>query len=78
MKRSFDKKAKEKSFREGDLVLKWDADRVKAEIHSKLDALWSDPYIIGSFKKSNTFQLSRPNGKLLPIIANGIYLKPYF
>lgn len=39
VKRSFNKKAKARIFREGDLVLKWDADRAKPRKHSKFDAL---------------------------------------
>ena len=78
MKKRFDKKAKLKTFREGDLVLKWDADREKPRRHSKFDALWSGPYVIVSCKQANAFQLSTPDGEFLPISVNGIYLKPRF
>lgn len=50
MKINFDKKARVRIFREGDLVLKWDADREKPGKHSKFDALWSGPYLIFSCK----------------------------
>ena len=78
MKKSFDKKAKLRIFREGDLVLKRDANREKIGRHSKFDALWSAPYMIISCKKANAFQLRRPNGEILPILVNGIYLKSHF
>ncbi|KAH9288911.1 hypothetical protein KI387_033028, partial [Taxus chinensis] len=44
VKRWFDKKAGARTFQKGDLVLKWDADRVKLGRHSKFDAIWSGPY----------------------------------
>ena len=78
MKKSFDKKARVRIFREGDLVLKQDADREKLGRHSKFDTLWSGPYLIISCKKDNAFQLSKPGGEILPIPVNGIYLKPCF
>ena len=50
MKRSFDKKAKSRVFREGYLVLKWDVDIEKVGRHSKFDTLWSGPNVIISCK----------------------------
>lgn len=78
MKINFDKKARVRIFREGDLVLKWDTDRAKPGRHSKYDPLWSDPYLIASCKQANAFQLCRLDGEILPILVNGIYLKPCF
>lgn len=78
VKRNFDKRARVRIFREGDLVLKWDVDKAKPGRHSKFDVLWSGPYLIVSCKQANVFQLSRPNGEILPIPVNGIYLKPCF
>ncbi len=78
MKKSFDKNARARIFREGDLVLKWDSEREKPGRHSKFDPLWSGPYLISSCKQANAFQLSRPNGEILPIPVNGIHLKPCF
>ncbi|KAH9311647.1 hypothetical protein KI387_026682, partial [Taxus chinensis] len=45
VKRWFDKKARAKTFQEGNLVLKWDADQAKPGKHSKFDAIWSGPYM---------------------------------
>lgn len=62
-------------FREGDLVLKWDVGREKLGRHSKFDAQWSGPYLVINCKQANAFQLRRPNGEIIPIPINGIYLK---
>ncbi len=78
VKMNFDRRARDRTFKEGDLVLKWDVDRAKLGRHSKFDALWSGPYLISSYKQANAFQLSRPNGEVLPIPVNGIYLKACF
>lgn len=78
MKKNFYKRARVRIFREGDLVLKWDADKEKLGRHSKFDVLWSGPYMIVSCKQANAFQLSRTNGEIFPIPVNGIYLKPCF
>ena len=71
----FDKKVREKTFQEGDLVPKWDADWAKPGRHSKFDAIWSGPYMVTGCKSSNAFQLSTLDGEELSIPVNGIYLK---
>ena len=78
IKISFEKKATIRVFKEGDLVLKWDANRAKPSRHSKFDAMWSGPYVITNYKEANAFKLSRPNCDILPILVNGIYVKPCF
>ena len=55
-------------------MLKWYVDREKIGRHSKFDALWSGPYVVISCKQANSFQLSRPNGEILPIPNNVIYI----
>eukprot|EP00253_Pinus_taeda_P030493 PITA_30493 len=40
MKSLFDKKARERDFREGDLVLRWDSRREEKRKHGKFDNLW--------------------------------------
>ncbi|KAH9322288.1 hypothetical protein KI387_016927, partial [Taxus chinensis] len=62
----FDKKARARTFQEGDLVLKWDADQAKLGRHSKFDAIWSGPYMVTGCKSSNAFQLSTLDGEELP------------
>ena len=70
--------AKVRNLKEVDLVLKWNVDREKAGRQSKFDTLWSGPYVIINCKQANIFQLSMPNGEILPIPINGIYLKLFF
>ncbi|KAH9329866.1 hypothetical protein KI387_001974, partial [Taxus chinensis] len=73
-----------KTFQDGDLVLKWDADRAKPGRHSKFDAIWSGPYMVTGCKSSNAFQLSTLDGEELSIPAGDpvespnccIYLPP--
>ena len=77
-KRAFDKKARSRSFKVGDLVLKWDELKSRPGKHSKFDAFWSGPFIIIECKEHNAFQLSTMDGDVLPISVNGIHLKPCF
>ena len=76
--RSFDKKAKARTFQVGDLVLKWDADCAKLGKNSKFDAIWSGPYMITECKGSNAFRLTKLDGEELHISINGIYLKHFY
>lgn len=76
VKKSFDRNTKARVFQERDLTLKWDIDRAKLGRHSKFDVIWSEPYIITSCKEANAFQLSMPNGDVLSILVNVMYLKP--
>ncbi|KAH9311991.1 hypothetical protein KI387_027026, partial [Taxus chinensis] len=46
IKKTFDRKAKDRSFQVEDLVLKWDVDREKPGRHSKFYAIWSGPYMV--------------------------------
>lgn len=75
VKRYFDKKATFRTFKVGDLVLKWDVDRTNPGRHSKFAAIRSGPYVITGWKEANSFNLSRLNGEALPIAVNGIHLK---
>lgn len=54
-KKTFDKKAKAKFFREGDLVLKWDVLKSGQGKHTKFDHFWAGPFIITECKEHNTF-----------------------
>lgn len=57
MKSLFDRKALERDFRQGDLVLKWDARREERGKHGKFDNLWLGPFSIAKVKVNNTFIL---------------------
>lgn len=50
MKRSFNKRASPRVFKEGGIVLKWDEFRSRPNKHTKFDAFWSGPYMISECK----------------------------
>jgi len=78
IKRWFDTwKATLDIFKEGDLVLKWDVDRSRAEKHNKFESLWIGPYLIVGHAGKNAFKLAKMNGWELPISVNGHHLKHY-
>lgn len=78
MKRSFDKRASSRVFKERDVVLKWDEFKSRPGKHKKFDAFWSGSYIISECKQHNVFQLSRLDGVVETIPVNGIHLKHFF
>jgi hypothetical protein len=55
IKQAFDRKNKKKEFKQGDLVLKWDAPRQDKGKHSKFDALWLGPFKILEAYSNNTY-----------------------
>jgi hypothetical protein len=46
IKGPFDHKARERDFKEGDLVLLWDKRKENLGMHKKFDSLWIGPYDI--------------------------------
>ena len=79
VKQTFDRKAKEDSFKAGDLVLKWDAARQEKGKHGKFDALWTGPFVVSSAMQNNTFDLQNLAGEsVLGGPFNGRFLKAYF
>lgn len=78
VKRWFDKKkASAITFREGDLVLRWDEIQVKLEKHTKFDSMWSGPYQIAKVVDPNAFELRKMDGRMLSITVNDQHLKLY-
>ena len=72
MKRWFDtQKCSLDTFKEGDLVLKWDEDRAKFRKHKKFESLWSKPYLIARCIGKNAFEIAKLNGWKLSISVNG-------
>ena len=65
MKDTFDRKVKTKIFKEGNLVLKWDATRQDKGKHGKFNALWMRPFIIAKVQHNNTFILHHLDGEEL-------------
>jgi hypothetical protein len=77
MKFLFDKKAKDRDFLSGDLVLKWDARKEDVGKHGKFDHLWFGPFRIAAFEGKNSFSLENLDGEILDAPINGRYLKHF-
>ena len=75
MKILFDRKARERYFREGDLVLKWDSRREEKEKHSKFDNLWLGPINITKVKGNDIFILHNLEGTYSTLYVNGQSIK---
>jgi hypothetical protein len=76
MKKTFDRKVKERDFQINDLVLKWDSR--KEDHHGKFEHLWKGPYIISGCQGENAFILKNCNGEFYPGgPVNGRHLKHY-
>jgi hypothetical protein len=77
MKVLFDRKAKERNFLLGDLVLKWDARKEDSGKNGKFDHIWYGPFKVASPEGKNSFLLENLNGKILNAPVNGRFLKHY-
>ncbi len=77
VKKLFDKKAKQRVFQEGDLVLLWDKHREPKGLHGKFDSLWRGPFQIKEVCGKNSFILSYLSGTQLPLPYNGQHLQHY-
>lgn len=77
MKILFDKKARERDFREGDLVLRWDTRREDKGKHGKFENFWFGSFSIAEIKGNNTFILQNLEGQYSSLSINGRYLKHY-
>ena len=63
MKSLFEKMARERDFREGDLVLRWDARREDKGKHGKFEKLRFGPLSIVEANRNNTFVLQYLEGQ---------------
>ena len=72
MKALFVKKAKDKEFFPGDLVLKWDARKEDAGKHGKFDHFWFWPFRIATAEGKKHFLLKTSMEKFLMILSMGI------
>jgi hypothetical protein len=78
MKSLFDKKkAKDREFLPGDLVLKWDGRKEDAGKNNKFDHLWFGPFRIVATEVNNSFLLENLDGKTFYALINGGYLKKF-
>jgi hypothetical protein len=77
MKALFDRRAKDKDFLPGDLVLRWDARREETTKHGKFDHLWYGPFRVLALEGRNYFLLENLDGEILNTPVNRHYLKHY-
>ena len=77
MKELFDRKARERNFKKGDLVLRWDTRREDKGNHAIFDNLLFGLFSIVEVKGNNTFMLYNLEGKYSSLSVNGKYLKHY-
>jgi hypothetical protein len=77
MKSIFDRRAKQRNFIPGDLVLRWDSRREDHGKHGKFDHLWLGPYKIVAVEGNNSFSLQNLEGDLLEFPVNGRFLKHF-
>jgi MarR-like DNA-binding transcriptional regulator SgrR of sgrS sRNA len=78
IKNTFDHKAKERKFDEGDLILLWDKRKKKPGMHRKFVSLWTSPYKIMSHAGTNSFNLSTMEGETLRLLVNVLHFKRYY
>lgn len=77
MKVLFDRRARERDFKEGDLVLRCNARREEKAKHGKFDNLWFGPLAIVELMGNNTFSLQNLEGLYSTNPINGRFLKHY-
>jgi len=77
MKALFNRRARERDLKEGDLVLRWDARREEKGKHGKFEKLWFGPLAIAEVKGNNTFVLQNLEGLYSTYPVNGRFLKHY-
>lgn len=75
MKETFDKKARPRELRKGDLILMWNG---RDEKPRKFDSLWLGSYKIEDVVGLNSFYLNHLAGEKLPLPINGQVLKLYY
>ena len=78
VKGTFDKSAKPRPFKVGDMVLLRDKRREKSGKHGKSDSLWRGPFIICDLSEMNSFILNTMEGERLPLTMNGQHLKLFY
>ena len=69
--KTFDRRALERYFQPGDLVLKWDAKKEDKGKHGNFDNLWIGPIVMHEMKGNNTFILVDIDGDMIEEHING-------
>lgn len=77
MKSLFDIRAREREFKEGDLVVRWDSKKEEKRKNVKFDNMWFGPLAIAEVKGNNTFVLQNLEGLYSTYLVNERFLKHY-
>ena len=78
IKERFDRKIKENTFSNGDMVLRWDARKEQKGKHGKFDNLWFGPFIVSKILENNNFVLQTLDSEELSNPVNGHFLKHFY
>ena len=78
IKARFDRRAKEDTFMENDMVLRWDARRDEKGKHGKFDNMWFGPFKIAKILGNNTFILQNLEGEEISDPVIGWFLKQFY
>ena len=78
IKEKFDRKIKENTFSNGDMVLRWDARKEQKGKHVKFDNIWFGPFIVSKVLENHTFVLQTLDGEELSNPVNGSFLKHFY
>ena len=78
MKHLYDKKAIERNFKIGDMVLMWNARIEEKGKHGKFDPIWLGPYNIYDQNGEDSYFLKDLTGDILELPVHGQFLKRYF
>ena len=76
--RYYDQKAKPRSYKPGDLVLKKLLPARKNLTHGKLGPKWEVPYIMSRIVRSGNYELQTEERKILPHSWNAEHLKRFY
>lgn len=77
MKSMFDRRARERDFKEGHLVLRGDSGREDKGKHGMFENLWFGPLPIVEVMENNTVVLQNIEGLYSTYPVNGRFLKNY-
>ena len=78
MKHLYDKRATERKFNIGDLVLMWNVIMEDKGKHEKFDPIWLSPYSVLGLHGEDSYLLTNLAGDILEFPIHGQFLKRYF
>ena len=78
MKHLYDKRAIERKFEIGDMVLMWNSRMEDKGKHGKFDRIWLGPHKICDINGEDSYFLRDLTGDILELPVYGEFLKRYF